>query len=419
MNEAPSPSAPSTPPTGRSWLFVAVLGGLMGFTSLSTDVYLPAMPQMRHDLQGDVELTITGFLIGFALAQLVWGPISDRIGRRRPLIIGMLLFAVGSVGCALSNGIDQIVFWRVVQAFGACTGPMLARAMVRDRYGQTEAARMLSTLTIVMAIAPIIGPLLGGQILRFGSWHWIFWLLAAIGLVMFVSIAGLPETHGPAKRSRTSLWTAFGEYRSLMRNRAFIRPTVAVTFFYMGVYAFIAGSPFVYIRYFGIAPQLYGWLFGLNIAGVMILSFINRSLVRRFRLDVLLRNATAVGAVAMIVGVVLALTHSGGLPGVILPVFAFMSMNGIVAASATAAALEDVPEIAGSASALMGALQYGSGIVSSALLAWLADGTPRTMILIMGGCAVLSAVIAFTGSARTVPFRSLADRDSALGDPNV
>jgi DHA1 family bicyclomycin/chloramphenicol resistance-like MFS transporter len=391
---------PGAMPAKHSWFFIVVLGALMGFTSLSTDVYLPAMPQMQRDVHGDVELTITGFLVGFALAQLAWGPISDRIGRRIPLFIGMLFFAVGSIGCALSDNIQQIVLWRIVQAFGACTGPMLARAMVRDLYGQTEAARMLSTLTIVMAIAPIIGPLLGGQMLTISSWHGIFWLLAAIGALMFLAIALLPETRGPDRRSNTSLWAAFADYRGLLRNRAFLRPTLSVTFFYMGVYAFIAGSPFVYIRYFGVLPQLYGWLFGLNIAGVMALSFVNRSLVRRFSLEVLLRRATAVGAISMSLGVVLAVMHIGGLTGVIAPVFVFMTMNGIVAASATAAALEDVPEIAGSASALIGSLQYGSGIVSSALLAWLADGTPRTMIWIMGICAVLSAGVAFAPATR-------------------
>jgi len=141
----------------------------MAFTSLSTDIYLPAMPTIAEELQGNAELTITGFLIGFAIAQLIWGPISDNIGRRIPLFIGMVVFAVGSAGCALSESIGQIVFWRVFQAFGACTGPMLARAMVRDLFSRTQSAQALSTLTIIMAIAPIIGPLLGGQIIRFST----------------------------------------------------------------------------------------------------------------------------------------------------------------------------------------------------------------------------------------------------------
>ncbi len=183
-------------------LFILILSGLMAFTSLSTDIYLPAMPVMAAQLQGDAELTITGFLIGFALAQLVWGPISDRLGRRIPLFIGMVLFIIGSAGCALSTTIDLIVFWRVFQALGACTGPMLARAMVRDLFARTRAAQMLSTLTIVMAIAPIAGPLIGGQLIKFTSWHAIFWLLVAIGGLMLVALCWLPETLPPARRQQ-------------------------------------------------------------------------------------------------------------------------------------------------------------------------------------------------------------------------
>ena len=166
----------------------------MAFTSLSTDIYLPAMPQMTEELNGNAELTITGFLIGFAIAQLIWGPISDSIGRKRPLFIGLVLFALGSVGCALSTSIQQIVFWRLFQAVGACVGPMLGRAMIRDLFSHVEAAEKLSTLTIIMAIAPIVGPLLGGQIITFSTWHSIFWLLSVIGVLLFLSVMFIPET---------------------------------------------------------------------------------------------------------------------------------------------------------------------------------------------------------------------------------
>ena len=143
--------------------FLIILGALMSITSLSTDIYLPALPTMEATLGGDSELTITGFLVGFSLAQLLWGPISDRIGRKIPLIIGIILFIIGSIGCATSTNMTMVVFWRVFQALGACVGPMLSRAMIRDSYGVTEAARTLSTLAMIMAVAPIAGPLLGGD----------------------------------------------------------------------------------------------------------------------------------------------------------------------------------------------------------------------------------------------------------------
>jgi len=367
----------------------------MALTSLSTDVYLPAVPQMHLDLHGNVELTITGFLVGFAIAQLVWGPISDRVGRRAPLMIGIALFVIGSAMCALSETIVQVIAWRVVQAIGACTGPMLARAMVRDLYQRSDAAHVLSTLTVIMAAAPIIGPIVGGQMLGFTTWHTIFWILAAVGALLLLSLRWLEETHPPGRRTTTPLWASFSDYGSLVRNRRFMKPVLSVMFFYMGVYAFIAGSPVVYIHHFGVPAEHYGWLFGINIVGVMLLSLLNRSLVRRFPLERLLRASTLLASLAMIISLGMWLAGVDALLAVALPVFAFMAMNGIVAASATASALDEVPYLAGSASALLGALQYGSGIIPSALLAWRSDGSSTAMLWIMCAAAVLSALAAW------------------------
>ncbi|MFP2506919.1 multidrug effflux MFS transporter [Buttiauxella gaviniae] len=376
--------------------FVIILSALMAFTSLSTDIYLPAMPLMAQDLHGNAELTITGFLMGFCVAQLIWGPLSDHFGRRLPLFIGMALFMIGSVGCALSTDISQIVFWRVFQALGACTGPMLARAMIRDLFSRTRAAQMLSTLMIIMAIAPIAGPLLGGQMIKITSWHAIFWLLAVIGGMMFISLFWLPETLPQEKRVKASLPSAFRNYYALLTNTTFMRFTLCLTFYYVAAYAFITGSPFVYITYFGVEPQHYGWLFALNIVGLMGMSVINRRLVQHYSLEVLLKFAVVTAAVAALVLAAAAKLEIGGLILIVAAVFVFFSMNGIIAATSTAAALDSVPNVAGSASAFMGSLQYGSGIISSLLLALLSDGTPWTMAWIIGLFTVASAVMALS-----------------------
>lgn len=376
--------------------FVLILSALMAFTSLSTDIYLPAMPLMAKDLQGDAELTITGFLIGFCIAQLIWGPVSDHFGRRLPLFIGMVLFVIGSAGCALSTDIGQIVFWRVFQALGACTGPMLARAMIRDLFSRTRAAQMLSTLMIIMAIAPIAGPLLGGQMIKVTSWHSIFWLLAVIGTLMLISLFWLPETLPEEKRVKASLRSAFRNYYTLLSNTQYMRFTLCLTFYYVAAYAFITGSPFVYITYFGVEPQHYGWLFAVNIVGLMAVSMVNRRLVHRYPLETLLRFAVCI---AMLAALMLALATGAGIGGIGLiaaAVFVFFAMNGVIAATSTAAALDAVPNVAGSASALMGSLQYSSGIISSLLLALLSDGTPWTMGWIIALFTVASAVMALT-----------------------
>lgn len=388
-------ASPVTTASQTGLTFILILSGLMAFTSLSTDIYLPAMPTMAKDLHGNVELTITGFLIGFTIAQLIWGPISDHMGRRKPLFIGMVLFIIGSAGCALSTSITQIVFWRIFQALGACTGPMLARAMIRDLFARTRAAQMLSTLVLVMAIAPIAGPLIGGQIIRLSTWHSIFWLLVVIGALMFISLNWLPETLPEDKRVKASLAGAFRNYRSLLTNGRFMRYTLSLTFYYVGAYAFITGSPFVYISYYHVDPQHYGWLFALNIIGVMAMSVVNRRLVQRHALEQLLKYATMLAALAAVALALLVKLESGGIVAIIVSIFLLFSMNGIIAATSTAAALDAVPNIAGSASALIGALQYGSGIISSLLLAAFSDGTPWTMAWIIALFTLLSAVLAF------------------------
>ena len=388
-------ASPVTTASQTGLTFILILSGLMAFTSLSTDIYLPAMPTMAEDLHGNVELTITGFLIGFTIAQLIWGPISDHMGRRKPLFIGMVLFIIGSAGCALSTSITQIVFWRVFQALGACTGPMLARAMIRDLFARTRAAQMLSTLVLVMAIAPIAGPLIGGQIIRLSTWHSIFWLLVVIGALMFISLNWLPETLPEDKRVKASLAGAFRNYRSLLTNGRFRRYTLSLTFYYVGAYAFITGSPFVYISYYHVDPQHYGWLFALNIIVVMAMSVVNRRLVQRHALEQLLKYATMLAALAAVALALLVKLESGGIVAIIVSIFLLFSMNGIIAATSTAAALDAVPNIAGSASALIGALQYGSGIISSLLLAAFSDGTPWTMAWIIALFTLLSAVLAF------------------------
>ncbi|BES60943.1 multidrug effflux MFS transporter [Dysgonomonas capnocytophagoides] len=383
----------STETINAGKIFMPVLAGLMAFTSLSTDIYLPAMPTMEADLKGSIELTITGFLIGFAAAQIIWGPISDKYGRKPPLIIGVVLFIIGSIGCALSNSMTTIVIWRVIQAFGACTGPMIARAMVRDVYQKTEAARKLSGLMVLMAVAPIVGPLLGGQILKFASWHYIFWLLAIIGFIMLIFVFFLPETMHQQHRSEKSIMQAFTNYKVLFSNKKFMQYTLCLTFFYIAAYAFIAGSPAVYITYFKVSEEYYGWLFAINVAGLVGFSLLNRRFVKIFNLDHILRTATIIAMLSGITLMILGKLGYGGLPAVVTGIFFFFSMNGFIAACTTAAALDGVPQMAGSASALLGSMQYGSGVISTLLLTLFGNGTPWTMSWIIALFATLAALM--------------------------
>lgn len=383
--------------------FLIILSGFMAFTSLSTDIYLPAMPAMQKSLGGRVELTVTGFVIGFAIAQLIWGPISDRIGRIKPLMIGTILFIIGSIGCALSTSMPMVVFWQVFQALGACTGPMISRAMIRDRYDSQRGAQMLSTLMMIMAVAPILGPLLGGVFLRLSTWNLIFWFMALVGVILFLSTRLLPETLPESDRSQASLIQSFRNYARLLRTKRFMIYTMSVTFFYVAVYAFITGSSDIYMNYYHVSAEAYSLLFGVNIIGVSLMSMVNRQLVSRFSLPKLLAISTSIAFGFTLILTFMGVTNAFGLWGIVVPLFCFFSMNGIVAACSNTAALNAVPsDMAGSAAAVLGALQYGSGVIPSILLAVFADKTPVTMTIIIAVAIFFSAVMGWLGNRKRV-----------------
>ena len=374
--------APTASATARHVWLLALMAALMGFGSISTDLYLPAMPTMAHELggsAGSVEWTISGYLIGFSLGQLLWGPIGDRFGRRLPVAVGLVLFVVGSAGCAMAGSVPSIIGWRVVQALGACASVVLARAMVRDLYAGARAAQMMSTLITVMAIAPLVGPLIGGQVLAVAGWRAIFWLLVVVGAATLVALFTVPETLPLDRRRTEALGRALLSYGSLLRDPALLAYIGAGGFFYGGMFALIAGSPFAYVTYYRVAPQAYGLLFALGIVGVMAANTINARLVTRIGSDRLMRWGTLGAALAGLVLAVAARTGWGGLPGLVLPLFAFVSATGFIVANSIAGALSRRPDRAGAVSALVGAAQYGAGIASSALVGAFADATPWPM----------------------------------------
>ncbi len=379
---------------------LGILSLLLGFASISTDLYLPALPTMAaalHSNAGSMEFTITGYLIGFSLGQLFWGPIGDRFGRRLPVAIGIVLFVIGSAGCAVADSAAVLIASRLVQAAGACAGVVLARAMVRDLYAGTRAAQMLSTLMIVMAIAPLLGPILGGQILAIAGWRTIFWTLVAVGILTFGAVLTLPETLLLERRSSEALTRALSRYGFLLRQRRLLAYAASGGFYYAGTFAYVAGSPFAYIAYHHVPAQYYGLIFGAGILGIMALNFANAKLVERHGVRRMLTAGASVAALAGVVVAVNAANAWGGILGLAVPLFAFVSVTGWIVANSVAGALADHPEYAGAASALVGAIQYGSGIFGSALVGAFADGTPWPMAAVIGvsgiGCLLCARML--------------------------
>ncbi len=384
----------------HGWKVLVILSTLMGFASISTDLYLPAMPAIGQSLGanvGMIEWTISGYLVGFSIGQLFWGPIGDRFGRRPPIAIGLVLFIIGSAGCALAGSAWAMISWRVVQAVGACAGVVLARAMVHDLYEGERAAQMLSTLMTIMAIAPLLGPILGGQILAIAGWQAIFWALVGIGAITLAALLTMPETLPAHRRNREPLSRVLMSYAQLLSNRRLLAYVGAGGFFYGGMFAYIAGTPFAYITYYHVPSQYYGVLFGISIVGIMATNFVNVKLVPKTGSTALLIRGTAFAALAGTLLAIAARNDWGGLAGLVVPLFVFVGTTGFIVANSIAGALSHFPERAGAVSALVGAMQYGSGIASSALVGSFADGTPWPM----------AAIIAITGIGSFLCARSL------------
>jgi MFS transporter, DHA1 family, multidrug resistance protein len=383
--------------TSHPLRILLILSALMAFASISTDLYLPAMPEMARNLHanaGQIELTVSGFLVGFSLGQLVWGVVSDRWGRRLPISLGLVLFIIGSAGCSMSHSAGALIAWRIVQATGACANVVLARAMVRDLYAGHRAASMMSTLITVMAVAPLIGPSVGGQILVWSSWRAIFWTLVVVGTLTLLSLAWLPETLPVERRSQDSLLKAFSRYGELLANGRVMGYAGVGALFYGAMYAYIAGTPFAYITYYHVPPHWYGILFGIGIAGIMATNVINARIVRIYSSDRILKYGTVCAAVAASVLLVDGLSDFGGLWGLVIPLFIIVSATGFIVANSIAGALHVAPERAGSLSAFIGAAQYGTGIIGSGLVGLFANGTPAPMASVIAVLCIACAICA-------------------------
>lgn len=372
---------------------------------MSVDMYLPAFPELAQDLltdSGRVQQTLSAFLLGFAVAPLVWGPLSDRYGRKPILYAGLAIFVAASIGGALSGSIDVLIGFRFLQALGGSAAASLARAIVRDRYDREEAARTLSLLFVVMAIAPMVAPIIGGQVLVFFGWRAIFWALAGYGVIcLLITVYPLRETLTIERRTHHHAGEMAKSYGALLRNRRYIGYALCQGLSFAAMFAYIAGSPFVIIELFSISPELYGFLFAAHVIALMIGSAANSRLVTRVGVDRML----LLGAVGLAFGGVLvffagALTAPlAALIGSVVVMMLFVTMIG---ANATAGALSEFPNMAGTASAFLGMLQFAMGAAAGALVGFFHDGTAMPLVIVMmssGLLALVARMLLLRGSA--------------------
>jgi MFS transporter, DHA1 family, multidrug resistance protein len=371
---------------------VLILGALTAFGSMSIDMYLPAFPQIARDLEvpiGTVQLSISAYLIGMAAGQLFYGPLADRFGRRMPLLCGLALYVVSAVGCACVRTGEGLLYWRVVMAVGGGAGLVISRAVVRDLYDTAEAARMFSLLMLVMGAAPILAPIAGGQLMLVTGWRGIFGFLGVFGTVSLVAAAAvLPETLPAERRIRRNLAEMTIIYGHLLRNRRYLCYAITLGCVAGVNFSYIAGAPFLFIELHGVSPQQFGFFFGANACGLIGASQVNRRLLRRFSARRILNAALGVNAASAILLTVAGMTGIGGFPAQVALIFVCLCTTGLLYPNVTALALAPFDKAAGSASALLGTIQYSIGATAGAFVGLLHNNTAVPMIATMAVCGV-------------------------------
>jgi DHA1 family bicyclomycin/chloramphenicol resistance-like MFS transporter len=395
IQERPGATAAPTVERPSALRTALVLGAFVAIGPLTIDMYLPALPTITTELEttsAAVQLTLTGTLVGLALGQLVLGPVSDALGRRRPLLAGTALHVLASLLVLVAPNLAVLGALRVLQGVGTAAGAVIAIAIVRDLYDGRAAATMLSRLFLVLGAAPVLAPTIGGELLRFTSWRGIFALLAAYGVVMIVVGARLlPETLPPERRQSSGVRGTLRGYRDLFRDRAYVGLVLVAGLTMAGLFSYVSGSAFVYQGEFGLDEQQFGLLFGAGAFWLIAATQLNPLLLRWFSPQQLLVAGTVAGAAAGAALVVLAGTGTGGLPAVAGSLWAVLFACGLALPNAPALALSRHGDAAGTAAALLGAIQFGVGAVVSPVVGLL--GNDAVAI----GTVVVSALVLAIG----------------------
>ncbi|OIK16192.1 Bcr/CflA family drug resistance efflux transporter [Bacillus sp. MUM 116] len=382
----------------RVWMAI-VLGSLSAFGPLSIDMYLPALPNIAKDFQSNpsfVQLSLSFFVIGLASGQLLAGPISDISGRRKPLLIGLILYFIASLLCVFSPSIWVLIFLRLLQGLAGSAGIVISRAIVRDLYSGSELTKFFALLALVNGLAPILAPVVGAQLLKFVPWQGVFIVLSVIGIVMFfVVLFGLPETLSKEKRSEGGIKNTYKTFLKLILDRSFMGYALAQGLVFAAMFAYISGSPFVVQNIYGASPQMFSLIFAINAVGIMINSQTAGRLAGRIHESKLLAFGLGTSSIGGIVLLVLLLVHAK-LIFILIPLFFVVSSVGMVNTAGFSLAMQSQGNNAGSASALLGVMSLSFGGIVAPLVGIGGGQTaiPMGITIVCAGCgAVLSYLL--------------------------
>jgi len=385
-------------PTARRVVYIILLGALTALGPFTIDLYLPAFPVLEEDFQTSaaaIQLTLTGTMVGFALGQLIVGPLSDKVGRRIPLLSVTALHVLASIAAALAPSLELLSLARVFMGIGAAAGGVVAMAIVRDLFGGRRLVVMLSRLALVSGVAPVVAPLIGSGLLVVMEWRGIFWVLAAYGAVMLTaSLFLVPETLPKARRHDSGSSTVWQRYRSVLSDRVFIGVLVIGGMTFSGLFSYLSSSSFLFQQTYGFDAQQYGVLFAVNSLGVVLGVQTASRLAARFGPQWVMAVSTAVLVLA---GTAIVVTDQLGLGlwGTVIPLFVFMTACGFTMPCVQVLALDRHGRAAGTAASLIGAVNFGVAGLISPLAAWIAGDagiTATTMASVMVGCAVIAVL---------------------------
>ncbi len=376
------------------FLLFIVLGAIGALTPLAIDMYLPAMPAIAQDLgttAGSVQLTLTAYTAGFAIGQLFHGPLADSYGRRPVMLTGISLFAIACVFSATTHDITALTYIRAAQGFAGAAAAVVIQAVVRDMFDREDFARAMSFVTLVITLAPLVAPLIGGYLAVWFGWRSIFWLLTAFAVLVIVLVLWkVPETLAAENRQPLRLTNTLKNYLHLCRNGQAMGLIFAGAFSFSGMFAFLTAGSFVYIDIYGVTPNQFGYLFALNILAMIAMTTINGRFVKRVGSHAMLRFGLAVQLSAGL-GLFISWSLDWGLWGTVPFVVLFVGTISTIGSNAMGLLLSGYPRIAGTASSLAGTLRFGTGSIIGAVVALMPSDVTWPMILVMAACSVLSA----------------------------